>query len=99
MSELIDPRPVFTIVMGCNGCGKSMWKRESWDLLPSRYYDQDSVTAGVGGWEKKEARIATRRIVDAEIDESILKRLDFGMERTYSGRPGREMVERVKNAG
>ncbi|MDE0125825.1 MAG: hypothetical protein OXN97_14725 [Bryobacterales bacterium] len=34
MSELIDPRPVFTIVMGCSGIGKSAWKRANYDVLP-----------------------------------------------------------------
>lgn len=98
MSELTDPRPVFTIIMGCNGCGKSMWKRESWDLLPDRYYDQDSVAAGVGGWEKEVAREEARRIVESKIDESLLERLSFGIESTYSGRPGRALVERAKAA-
>ena len=48
MSELLDPRPVFTIMMGCNGVGKSAWKRKIYDLLPARYYDQDSVAGGLG---------------------------------------------------
>ena len=99
MSELLDPRPVFTIVMGCNGVGKSAWKRKNYDLLPARYYDQDSVAGGLGDWNSEEARARTRVIVDAQIDESIRKRLDFGMESTYSGLPGREMVDRVIRAG
>ncbi len=34
----------------------------------------------------------------AEIDTSFRRQLDFGMETTYSGRPGRDMVERAKAA-
>ena len=99
MSELIDPRPVFTIVMGCNGVGKSAWKRKNYDLLPQRYYDQDSVAGGIGDWNSQEARARTRVIVDAQIDESIGERLNFGMESTYSGLPGPEMVRRVIREG
>ena len=99
MSELLDPRPVFTIVMGCNGVGKSAWKRKNYDLLPARYYDQDSIAGGLGDWNSEEARDRTRVIVDAQIDESIRERLNFGMESTYSGLPGPDMVERVIRAG
>ena len=48
MSEPLDPRPVFTMVMGCNGAGKSARKRENCDLPPVRYHDQDSVAGGLG---------------------------------------------------
>ncbi len=99
MSELLDPRPVFTIVMGCNGVGKSAWKRKNYDLLPSRYFDQDSVAGGIGDWNSPEARARTRVYVDAQIAESIDQRLDFGTESTYSGQPGPALVERAIKAG
>ena len=98
MSELIDPRPVFTIVMGCNGVGKTAWKRANYDELPDRYFDQDSVAGGVGDWNSQEARARTRVYVDAQIAESFEKRLDFGTESTYSGLPGRSLVERAVRA-
>ena len=88
VSELLDPRPVFTIVMGCNGVGKSAWKRKNYDLLPERYYDQDSIAGGIGDWNSEEASARTRVIVDAQIDESIREQLNFGMESTDSGLPG-----------
>ena len=99
MSELIDPRPVFTIVMGCNGAGKSAWKRYNYDLLPDRYFDQDSIAGGIGDWDSPEARERTRLYVDAQIAESIERRLDFGTESTYSGLPGQTLVERAGKAG
>ncbi len=99
MSELIDPRPVFTIVMGCNGVGKSAWKRGNYDLLPDRYFDQDSIAGGIGDWNSLEARSRTQVYVDGQIAESIDKRLDFGTESTYSGLPGQTLVERVVQAG
>ena len=99
MSELMDPRPVFTIVMGCNGVGKSTWKRKNYDLLPDRYYDQDSIAGGLGEWSDERARTRTREIVDAEIAECLREELDFGIESTCSGLPGPEMVRRVVEAG
>lgn len=99
MSELIDPRPVFTIVMGCNGVGKSAWKRKNYDLLPTRYFDQDSIAGGIGDWNSPEARARTQVYVDAQIAEAIGQRLDFGTESTYSGQPGPAIVERVIEAG
>ena len=95
MSELIDPRPVFTIVMGCNGVGKSTWKRKNYDLLPDRYYDQDSIAGGLGEWSDERARTRTREIVDAEIAECLREELNFGIESTSSSLPGPEMVRRV----
>ena len=98
MADQLDNRPVFTIVMGCNGAGKSAWKRENYDRLPRHYFDQDSVAGGIGDWNDPDARARTREYVDGEIDRVMKARLDFGIESTYSGRPGREMVERAKAA-
>ena len=99
MSELLDPRPVFTIVMGCDGAGKSAWKRKNYDLLPSRYFDQDSFAGGIGDWNSSEAHTRARVYIDAQIAESIDQRLDFGTESTDSDKPGSALVERVIKAG
>ena len=99
MSELLDPRPVFTIVMGCDGAGKSAWKRDNYDLLPSRYFDQDSFAGGIGDWNSSEAHTRARVYIDAQIEESIDQRLDFGRESTDSDKPGSALVERVIKAG
>ena len=40
VADQLDNRPVFTIVMGCNGAGKSAWKRANQDRLPERYFDK-----------------------------------------------------------
>ena len=98
MADQPDSRPVFTIVMGCNGSGKSAWKRANYDRLPDRYFDQDSIAGGIGDWDSEDARQRTRRYVDDEVDAAIQARLSFGIESTYSGRPGREMVERMRGA-
>ena len=67
MSDQPDSRPVFTIVMGCNGVGKSAWKRHNYDQLPEHYFDQDSIAGGIGDWNSESARLRTRTFVDDEI--------------------------------
>ena len=99
MPEQLDPRPVFTIVMGCDGAGKSAWKRKNYDLLPSRYFDQDSFAGGIGDWNSSEAHTRARVYIDAQIAESIDQRLDFGTKSTDSDKPGSALVERVIKAG
>lgn len=95
MAELIDPRPSFTLVMGCNGAGKTIWKRVNEDMLPEIYFDQDSIAGGLGGWDNARARTRTREIVDADIDKCFDNRWSFGMESTFSGRPGPNMLQRA----
>jgi len=59
MSDQPDSRPVFTIVMGCNGVGKSAWKRHNYDQLPDHYFDQDSIAGGIGDWNSETPRHGT----------------------------------------
>ena len=99
MADQLDNRPVFTIVMGCNGAGKSAWKRANRDRLPERYYDKDAIADGVGGWDTTSARERTDTIVSEAVEEAMAGRHNFGIESTYSGQPGRVMVERAARAG
>ena len=99
MADQLDNRPVFTIVMGCNGAGKSAWKRANQNRLPERYFDKDSIADGIGGWDTADARERTDAYVNAEIDKALDERRNFGIESTYSGRPGRALVERALEAG
>ncbi|MYD87240.1 MAG: hypothetical protein F4Y14_14325, partial [Acidobacteria bacterium] len=57
------------------------------------------IAGGIGDWNSESARERTREIVDAEIDKAIRDRYDFGVESTYSGRPGPALMERARNAG
>ena len=81
--------------MGCNGCGKSQWKRENYDLLPDRCIDQDSVAGGFGDWNSQTNRDRVATLIREKIDEYISERVDFGMESTFSGRPGATLVDRL----
>ena len=76
MSDQPDSRPVFTIVMGCNGVGKSAWKRHNYDQMPEQYFDQDSIAGGIGDWNSESAPQRTRTFVDGEILAAIKKSMD-----------------------
>ena len=99
MSDQLDNRPVFTILMGCNGAGKSAWKRLNYDRLPERFIEQDAVAGGFGDWNNEENRKRTRVKVDAEIEECFTQRLDWGIESTFSGLPGPQMMDRAIDQG
>ena len=99
MSEQIDPRPVFTIVMGCAGVGKTAWKRRNGGLLPDRFFDPISLAGGIGDWDSPEALERAEDYVYAQIAESIENRLDFGAESAYSGLPGPALVRRAGREG
>lgn len=99
MSDQPDSRPVFTIVMGCNGVGKTAWKRCNRDRLPIPYFDQDSIAGGIGDWDSDVSRRRTRELVDAEILAAIKGRISYGIESTYSGNPGVFRVNQAIRAG
>ncbi len=85
--------------MGCSGAGKSAWKRDNYDRLPDRYFDQDSLAGGMGDWNDQGARERTRIYVDKESDDIFAARLDFGIESTFSGRPGPALMQRAIDQG
>lgn len=85
--------------MGCDGVGKSAWKRTHYDDLPRHFIDQDSVADGLGDWDDIQNREHTRELVDREVESYIAGRLDFGMESTFSGRPGVALMDRVIEEG
>lgn len=99
MSDQVDNRPVFVIVMGCDGAGKSAWKRANYDLLPPHYIDQDSLAGGLGDWNDQKNREYTKSLVEAEINSYMQRRMDFGIESTFSGLPGVAMMNRTIEAG
>ena len=55
MADQLNDRPVFTILMGCNGAGKTSWKRRHHDQLPDHHFDLDAVAGGVGDWNQQAA--------------------------------------------
>ena len=59
MNTLYKTEPRVTVVAGVPGSGIDTWLRVGRDgnELPSRFYDQDRLADGLGGWD----HTATRR--------------------------------------
>ncbi len=91
--------PTFTVIMGCNGAGKTTWKRANYDRLPPRHYDLDAVAGGIGDWNNPQTQRRALEIAHAEIDLAIAARQDFGTETTYAGRRGPGMVQQLREQG
>lgn len=85
--------------MGCNGAGKTTWKRANYDRLPPRHYDLDAVAGGIGDWNNREIQRRALEIAHAEIDRTIAASQDFGTETTYAGRRGPGMVQQLRAQG
>ena len=90
--------PRFTIVMGCDGAGKSAWKRANRDRLPERYLDEDVIADGIGGWETSSAWERAAQLVEAEIAAAIAGRHSFGVEGSFADKAGPALVERAVQA-
>ena len=98
MGHMAGP-PTFTVIMGCNGAGKTTWKRANYDRLPARHYDLDAVAGGIGDWNNREIQRRALEIAHAEIDRAIAAGQDFGTETTYAGRRGPGMVQQLREQG
>ena len=98
MADKLEQHPVFTIVMGCSGAGKTAWKRHNYSVLPAWFFDPDSFAGGIGDWNSADAHRRTWEHFDAEISAAILARVSFGIERTYAGRRDLDIVARLRAA-
>ena len=92
-------QPTFTVIMGCNGAGKTTWKRANYARLPARHYDLDAVAGGIGDWNNRETQRRALEFAHAEIDRAIAAGQDFGTETTYAGRRGPGMVQQLREQG
>lgn len=71
MAELTDDRPLFFLVMGCNGAGKTARKRGNYDSLPKHYYDLDSWAGGIGDWDAPDIRDRVLREFEAALEDTL----------------------------
>ena len=91
--------PVLAVVIGANGAGKTTWARANRDLLPSPFYNADSIAEGLGDANSVELQIRARALVDREIAERLANGDDFGFESTWSGASRPAIVRDAANRG
>ena len=88
--------PMFTIVGGVNGAGKSSLSGVLKDCLDDLgvIVDPDKITAQLGGDEYAGGQAAVARLQDC-----LAQRIDFTEESTLSGSFSRKMVRAARDAG
>lgn len=90
--------PVLAVVIGANGAGTT-WARANRDLLPSPFYNADSIAEGLGDANSVELQVRARALVDREIAERLVNGDDFGFESTWSGASRPAIVRDAANRG
>ena len=99
LADILDNKPSFTIVMGCDGCGKTTWKRANCDALAEVHIDLDSIAEGIGNWDSEASRIEALRIGEDRIKRAITEHAAYGVESTYSGERGVNQVNDARSHG
>lgn len=98
MGDIPDNRPVFTILMGCDGSGKTAWKRANREALPTKYIDMESIADGLGDWDDDVPRAEALEIAEGKIESALADRQSYGIESTFSGVRGvNQLLEAKKN--
>ena len=92
-------RPALVVVIGANGAGKTTWARANRDLLPSPFYNADSIAKGLGDANSVELQLRARALVDRELAERLANGEDFGFESTWSGASRPAIVRDAANTG
>ena len=85
--------------MGCNGCGKTTWKRANRDSLAEVHIDLDSIAEGIGNWDSESSRAEALRIGEDRIRRAIEEHAAYGVESTYSGERGVNQVNEARLHG
>ena len=91
--------PELTIVIGCNGAGKSTWCENHADALPADFYNPDRVAKGMGDWNSRSKQRAAGKVVRRLIHGHLQRKESFGFEATYAGRSTPRIVERASKLG
>ena len=92
-------RPALVVVIGANGAGKTTWARANRDLLPSPFYNADSIAEGLGDANSVELQLRARALIDRELAERLANGEGFGFESTWSGASRPAIVRDAANRG
>ena len=91
--------PRLVVVIGANGAGKSTWCRHHREVLPTDFYDADSIAQQIGSYDNPTDQFLARARVNAHIERHFEQFTSFGFESTYSGESRPRMVQRASRLG
>ena len=92
-------RPSLFIVIGANGAGKTTWTDDNRNLLPTKFYNADSIAKGLGDPSLSGPQTEAREIVDQKIRDRMEAQETFGFESTWSGNSRPAIVINAKQSG
>ena len=72
-------RPAVTVLMGCEGAGKTIWKRANAERLPVSLFDPVGLAGGLGDPTSAGAHRRAWAIIDAEVAALVEAREGFGI--------------------
>ena len=80
-------RPTLALLMGCDGAGKTTWKRAAKDRrLPKHFYSPARFAGGIGDWNCPATRARARDEIAAFVAECLESRREFGYLAGFGGR-------------
>ena len=85
--------------MGCDGCGKTTWKRANREALAEVHIELDSIAEGIGNWDSEANREEALKIGEERIRRAIKDHKPYGLESTYSGKRGVSQVNEARSHG
>ena len=99
MADILDNKTSFSIVLGCDGCGKTTWRRADRDALAKVHIDLNSIAEGIGNWDSEASRTEARQIGENRIRNALAEHAAHGVKSTYSGERGVNQVDEARSRG
>ena len=99
MGDTRDGGPKLTLLIGCEGSGRTGWRRANQDLLPELFLDADGLADALGGWESREARERGAELLRRELYNAFADRRDIGLKADGCKTTITELSERARRAG
>ncbi len=99
MADAREDGPKLTLLMGCEGSGRTGWRRANQDLLPEAFFDADSLADALGGWDSRDARERGMELLGREIERAFRERRDVGLKTPGCERTITQLTARAREAG
>ena len=95
----MSARPVFVLVAGGSGSGKSLWVSQNRHLVLPNHYDADAVARGFRLPNHPQALGRAFEEVDRTVEAHLRKKKSFSLENTYSRTASIQAVEKAYESG
>ena len=80
MADAKEVGPKLMLLIGCEGSGRTRWRRANQDLLPELFIDANGLADALGGWDSGVAREHGARVLREELHRTLRQRRDVGLK-------------------